>query len=53
MKIWYYNPKNLIVQQIPIKEKVNKSEVNRMRNGYVIDTLTCVDIQEILEIEEK
>ena len=50
LKIKYYNPKNLIVQHLPIKEKVNKMEINRMRNGYIIDTLTSVDIQEIAKI---
>ena len=33
LNIKYYNPKNLIVQHLPIKEKVNKIEINRMRNG--------------------
>ena len=50
LKIKYYNPKDLIVQHIPIKEKENKIEINRMRNGYIIDTLTSVDIQEIVKI---
>ena len=53
LKIKYYNPKNLIVQHLPIKEKVNKMEINRMRNGYIIDTLTSVDIQEIVKIGDK
>ena len=44
LTIKYYNPPNLIFQQIPVKEKVKKIEVNRMRNGYIIDTLTSVDI---------
>ena len=26
-------------------------EIDRMRNGYVIETLTIVDIQEIVKIE--
>ena len=50
LKIKYYNPKNLIVQHLPIKEKEKKLEINRMRNGYIIDTLTSVDIQEIVKI---
>ena len=50
LKIKYYNPKNLIVQHIPIKEKEKKIEINRMRNGYIIDILTSVDIQEIVKI---
>ena len=32
LKIKYYNPKNLIVQHLLIKEKVNKTEIIRMRN---------------------
>ena len=50
LKIKYYNPKNLIVQHLPIKEKEKKIEINRMRNGYIVDTLTSVDIQEIVKI---
>ena len=53
LKIKYYNPKNLIVRHIPIKEKEKKTEINRMRNGYVIDTLTSVDIQESVTIGGK
>ena len=49
----YYNPPNLIFQHLPIKEKGKKIEVNRTRNGYIIDTLTCVDNQEIVEIGGK
>ena len=45
LKIKYYNPHNLIFQHLPDKEKVKEIEVNRMRNGYIIDTLTSVDIQ--------
>ena len=53
LKINYYNPKNLIVQHLPVKEKEGKLEINRMRNGYIIDTLTSVDIQEIVKIGGK
>ena len=49
LSIKYYNPPNLIFQHLPVKEKVKKIEVNRMRNGYIIDTLTSVDIQEIVK----
>ena len=50
LKIEYYNPKTLIVQHLPIKEREKKIEIDRMRNGYFIDTLTSVDIQEIAKI---
>ena len=53
LTIKYYNPPNLIFQHLPVKEKVEKIEVNRMRNGYIIDTLTSVDIQEIIKIGGK
>ena len=38
---------------MPIKEKVKQIKVNRMRNGYIIDTLSSVDIQEIVKIGGK
>ena len=49
----YYDPPNLIFKSLPVKEKVKKIEVNRMRNGYIIDTLTSLDFQEIVEIGGK
>ena len=53
LKIRYYNPKNLIVQHLPVKEKEKKNEFNRMRNGYITQVLTSVDIQEIVKIGGK
>ena len=50
LKVKYYNPRLLIVQHLPVKEKEKKIENNRMRNGYIIDYLTSVDIQEIVKI---
>ena len=49
LTIKYLNPPDLIFQHLPVKEKVKKLEVNRMRNGYIIDTLTSVDMQEIVK----
>ena len=56
----YYNPRNLIFQHLAVRENVKNDEVrnvevknvevNRMRNGYIIDTLTSVDICEIVKI---
>ena len=48
-KIKYYNPKNLIVQHLPVKKREKKIEIIRMRNGYIIDTLTSVDFLEIVK----
>ena len=52
-KIKHYIPKKLIVQHLPVKEKERKIEINRMRNGYIIEHLTSVDIQEIVKIRGK
>ena len=49
LRIKYYNPPHLIFQNLPVKEKVENIEVNRMRNGYIIDTMTSVDIQETVK----
>ena len=53
LKIKYCNPPDIILQHLPVKEEVNKIEVNRLRNGYITDTLTSVDIQEIVKIGGK
>ena len=53
LKIKYYNRKNLIVQHIPNKEQVKKMQINRMRNGYIVNTLTSVDNQEIVKMSGK
>ena len=53
LKIMYYNPRDPIVQHLPVKEKEKKIEINRMRNGYIVDYLTSVDIQEIAKIGGK
>ena len=43
----------MIFQHLPVKEKVKKIEIYRMRNGYILDTLTSVDIQENVKIGGK
>ena len=49
----YYNPPSLIFQHLPVKEKVKNVEVNRMRNGYIIDVLTSVYNCEIVKLGGK
>ena len=56
LTIKYHNPENVVFQHLPIKEKINNpyknnrlEEINRMRNGIIIDTLTSVDIVEIVK----
>ena len=53
LTIKYHNPPDLIFQHLPIKEKDKKIEVNKMRNGFIVDTLTSVDICEIVKIAGK
>ena len=51
--IIYYNPLDPIFQHLPVKERVKNIDVNRTRNGYIIDTLTSVDVQEKVEVGGK
>ena len=48
-----HNPRDLVFQHLPVKQKVKNVEVNRMRNGHIIDVLTSVDICEIVKIGRK
>ena len=43
----------MIFQQLLCKERVNETELNRMRNGFIIDTLTSVDFKRIIRIGGK
>ena len=43
LKIKYYSPPDFILQHLSVKGKVENIEVNRMRNGSFIDTLTSVE----------
>ena len=56
LTVKYHNPKNMIFQHLPIKGKIENpyknnrlEEINRMRNGMIIDTLTSIDIVEIIK----
>ena len=53
LKIRYYNPPNLKLQHFSVEEKLKNIEVNRKRNGYVIETLTSVDIRELVKFGGK
>ena len=52
-KTKYHNPKKLVVQHLTVKERVKKIKIDCMGNGYILDTLTSVDIQEIVKIVGK
>ena len=49
LRIKNYNAPDLIFQHLPVKEKFKEIEVNRMRSGYIINTLTSIEIQEIVK----
>ena len=53
LKLNNYNPPDLIFQHLPVNGTDKNIEVNRMRIGYIIDTLTSVDIQEIVRMGGK
>ena len=50
LTIKYYNPPDFIFQFYQLKKKLKKIDVKRMRIGYIIDTLTSVDICEIVTL---
>ena len=56
LTVKYHNPENLTFQHLPVKERIenpykNKrlEEINRMRNGVIVDTLTSVDVVEVVK----
>ena len=49
----YYDPKKTIVPYLLVKGKLDRTEFIRMRNGYIFDSLTSVDVQEIFKIGRK
>ena len=56
LTVKHHNPGNLIFQHNSVKEKIENpyknnrlEEINRMRNGVIIDTLTNVDIVEVVK----
>ena len=53
LRIKCYNPLDLIFQYLPVEEKVKKIEIKRLKNGYIIDTLTSVDNCETVEMGRK
>ena len=53
LKIRYCNSKDLIVHHLPVEEREKKVDINCMRNGFIVDTLTSVGIQEIVKIGGK
>ena len=42
-----------IAQHLHLREREKKIEINGMRNGYVLEHLTTVDLEEIIEIGGK
>ena len=53
LTVKYHNPENLLFQHFPVREKINNpyknnrlEDINIMRSGIRIDTLTSVDIIE-------
>ena len=53
LKIKCYNPKILIVQHTSKIEKIKKTEINIFRNCFIVDVLTYVDVQGIVNLGGK
>ena len=53
LTIKYYNPPDLVFQHLSVEEKGKKIEVNGMKNGYTLDSITSADFQEIVKIGGK
>ena len=56
LSVKYHNPDNSFFEHLPVKEKVENSyknkrleKINSMRNGIIVDTLTSVNIVEIVK----
>ena len=56
LTVKFQNPENLIIQHLPVEKKFinlykNNSlvDIKRMRNGIITDTLTRVDIGEVVK----
>ena len=43
----------MIFQPKPVKEKVGNSEFNRLRNDFIVDAWTLVDIQKIIKFRSR
>ena len=50
LKRFYHCLKIISVQQVPVRKKVDKKEVNNSTKGVLIDTLLSNDIQAIEKI---
>ena len=53
LKVLCYNPSDLKFQQTPVREKIEKHVINRMRNVYNIDLSSNVDIQKNVKLGGK
>ena len=53
LKLKFYNPPKTIFQHLPTKEKNKNIGVNGSKNGYIIDTITSVDVCEIFKMGGK
>ena len=53
LKVVKYNTSDLTFQHLPVRDKVKKTEINRMRAGYIIHISTSIDIKEIVKLGGK
>ena len=53
LRIKDYNLPDILFQRLPVRKKLENKEVNRMRKGNIINSLTSDDIQEFVRIGRK
>ena len=53
LKIKLLFPADLLLEHIPVKEKVKNIKVNRLKKGYVIGKLTSLELCEIVKMGGK
>ena len=53
LKVLYSNASEWILQHLAVREKVKKTQINKLRNGHVIDAINSVDIQKIVKLAGK
>ena len=50
LKLLEYKPSEFLFQHLTVKEKVEKTEVKRMRTSYGVDNSFSVEIQENVKV---
>ena len=53
LNVFFYNPSDLKFQHLAVREKIKNTELDRMKSGYIVDTLPSVDKPEGIKLGSK